>query len=65
MALVVFLFVKEINHLRKPKAEPTPAAPTTKICPYCMSEIDVKATRCPHCTSKLEGFQIDPAELNS
>ena len=61
MALVVFLFVKEINHLRKP----TPATPTTKICPYCMSEIDVKATRCPHCTSKLEGFQIDPAELNS
>ena len=63
MALVVFLFVKEINHLRKPKEEPAPAAPTTKICPYCMSEIDVKATRCPHCTSKLEGFQIDPAEL--
>lgn len=29
-----------------------------------MSEIDVKATRCPHCTSKLEGFRIDPAELN-
>ena len=51
--------------LRLPQVEPTPAAPTTKICPYCMSEIDVKATRCPHCTSKLEGFQIDPAELNS
>ena len=30
-----------------------PAAPTTKKCPFCMSEIDIKATRCPHCTSQL------------
>ena len=29
-------------------------APTTKKCPYCCSEIDIKATRCPHCTSVLE-----------
>ena len=50
MALVVFLFVKEINHLRKPK-ETVPAEPTTKKCPYCLSEIDIKATRCPHCTT--------------
>ena len=27
--------------------------PTTKLCPYCLSEINVKATRCPHCTSSL------------
>ena len=65
MAFVFFFFVKEINLLRKPKQDSAPAAPTTKICPYCMSEIDIKATRCPHCTSKLEGFQIDPAELNA
>ncbi len=64
MALVVFLFVKEVNHLRKPK-ETAPAAPSTKKCPYCMSEIDIQATRCPHCTSKLEGFRIDPKELNA
>ena len=28
--------------------------PTTKVCPYCKSEIDMAATRCPHCTSVLE-----------
>ena len=28
--------------------------PTTKTCPYCLSEINVKATRCPHCTSELK-----------
>lgn len=31
--------------------------PTTKLCPYCLSEIPFKATRCPHCTTKLEGFK--------
>ena len=28
----------------------------TKVCPYCQSEIAIKAVRCPHCTTKLEGF---------
>lgn len=32
----------------------TPAEPATKICPYCYSEINFKATKCPHCTSSLE-----------
>ena len=32
---------------------PFPTAPTTKKCPYCKSEIDIDATRCPHCTSEL------------
>ena len=32
----------------------TPEIPTTKICPYCLSEINYKAKRCPHCTSILE-----------
>ena len=36
------------------KVEEAPAAPTTKKCNYCMSEIDINATRCPHCTSVLE-----------
>ena len=62
MALVVFLFVKEINHLRKPKAEPAPAAPTTKICPYCMSEIPIAATRCAYCTSELPAEDTDKEE---
>lgn len=51
MAFVVFLFVKGMNTLRR-KNE-TPAEPTTKKCPFCQSEIAIEATRCPHCTSKL------------
>ncbi len=38
---------------KKKKEEPKPE-PTTKICPYCLSEINIKASRCPHCTSILE-----------
>lgn len=57
-ALVIFLLLKAINTLteklsRKQEAQEA-AAPTTKKCPYCMSEIDIQATRCPHCTSVLE-----------
>lgn len=54
-AFVIFLLIKAINKLqslRKPTEE-TPAAPTTKSCPFCCSEIDTNATRCPHCTSEL------------
>ena len=58
IALVVFLMVKMINNVRKKaerkKAEEEVAAPTTKVCPYCKSEISIEATRCPHCTSILE-----------
>ncbi|SFG48231.1 large conductance mechanosensitive channel protein MscL [Oribacterium sp. WCC10] len=64
MAFVVFMFVKAMNKLRKQQAE-APAPATTKECPYCKSEIKIEATRCPNCTSKLEGFKIDPAELNA
>ena len=58
MAFVIFLLVKTINKvmtLGKKKEEAVEAA-TTKDCPYCKSEIAVDATRCPHCTSKLEGY---------
>ena len=54
IALVLFLLIKAINSLHRKKEE-APAPVTTKTCPYCMSEIDVKAVRCPHCTSQLEG----------
>lgn len=37
---------------KKKKEEPKPE-PTTKLCPYCLSEINIKASRCPHCTSNL------------
>lgn len=50
VGLVIFLLIRAINRLKKPAAE---AAPSTKDCPYCFSPIDLKATRCPHCTSQL------------
>lgn len=53
IALVLFLLVKGINRLRR-KPEEKPAEPTTKACPFCKTEIDLHATRCPHCTSQLE-----------
>ena len=55
MAFIIFLMVKGINkvsNLGKKKEEPAPAAPTTKVCPFCKSEIAIDATRCPHCTSE-------------
>jgi len=55
MAFVVFLLVKGINKLRTINEKPeAPATPTTKKCPYCLSEIAIEATRCPHCTSELK-----------
>ncbi len=53
-AFVIFLFVKFIAKLRTKDEAPAPAAPTTKICPYCMSEIKIEAVKCPHCTSDLQ-----------
>lgn len=53
-AFVIFCLVKFINKLGdKMKKEEAPAAPTTKKCPYCKSDIAIDATRCPHCTSEL------------
>ncbi len=57
MAFILFIMVKGINKmmtLGKKKEEEAPAAPTTKKCPFCMSEIAIEATRCPHCTSVIE-----------
>ena len=52
VALVVFLLVRAINRLYSPKAA-APAAPTTKECSFCYTDISLKATRCPNCTSQL------------
>ncbi len=56
VALCIFLVIKAINKAKdmKKKPEEAPAAPTTKKCPFCQSEIDIKATRCPHCTSEIK-----------
>ncbi|MGI6181261.1 MAG: large conductance mechanosensitive channel protein MscL [Agathobaculum sp.] len=54
LALILFCMVKAVNKLasRGKKAE-APAAPTTKKCPYCLSEIPLGATKCAHCASEL------------
>ena len=57
VAFALFMVVKAVNKassLHKKEEEAKPAAPATKTCPYCMSEIPLAATRCPHCTSQLE-----------
>lgn len=54
VALVIFIIFKKILVSHK-KIEEAPAPePTEKECPYCMSTINIKATRCPHCTSELK-----------
>ena len=56
-AFALFFVVKFINGIRnigKKKEEEAPAAPTTKVCPYCKSEIAIDATKCAHCTSDVE-----------
>ena len=50
VAFVIFLIVRQINRWNRPAPV---AAPTTKECPYCYSQISPKATRCPGCTSEL------------
>jgi large conductance mechanosensitive channel len=58
VALVLFFVVKGMNTMRraadKKKAAAPPAAPTTKECPKCFSTINIKASRCPNCTSEVK-----------
>ena len=53
VAFAVFLLIRNINRLKRQEEAP-PAVPTTKECPYCISTIPIKATRCSHCTSELK-----------
>lgn len=53
IAFVIFIIVKGANAAKKKEPASAPAEPTTKECPFCFTEISIKATRCPHCTSKL------------
>jgi large conductance mechanosensitive channel len=53
VAFVLFAMIKAMNKLRK-EPEAVEEDPTTKVCPFCKSEIPIEATRCPHCTSQLE-----------
>jgi large conductance mechanosensitive channel len=53
IAFSVFFIIKQINALKK-KELAVPASPVMKDCPYCLSAIPIKASRCPHCTSDLK-----------
>ena len=52
IAFIMFLIVKAVTKMEKPKVA---AAPTTKTCPYCKTDIPIDAVRCPHCTAELPG----------
>jgi len=59
----IFLLVKLINKLNDRMKKPVAAAPpTTKKCPYCLSEISIEATRCPFCTSEQPEPELEPNE---
>ena len=54
MAFIIFLIVKAVNKMMSiGKKEEAPAPPSTQICPFCKSEIDIEAVKCPHCTSDI------------
>ncbi len=53
IALILFFLIKGINKLLSIGKKKEEEAPKTKKCDYCKSEIDIEATRCPHCTAKL------------
>ena len=54
VAFVIFMFIRGINRLHLIHAPAPIPAPPTKACPYCITDIPLQATRCPHCTSNLE-----------
>ncbi len=53
VAFVIFLVIRNVNKLKREKEAAPPPDPTTKECPFCLSSVAIKATRCAHCTSEL------------
>jgi large conductance mechanosensitive channel len=51
IAFAIFLIIRQINRMQRPAPA---AAPTTKDCPYCLSAVPLKATKCAHCTAELK-----------
>ncbi|HOP06387.1 MAG TPA: large conductance mechanosensitive channel protein MscL [candidate division Zixibacteria bacterium] len=54
VAFAIFILVKNINRLKRQEAPAPEPVPTTKECPHCFSTINIKAKRCPFCTSNVE-----------
>ena len=55
MAFILFCLMRSVNKaMSLGKKKEAPSEPTTKTCPYCLSEIPIKATKCAHCTSDVE-----------
>ncbi len=54
VAFVIFMLIRMVNRMRRAAEKPKEAAATTKECPFCLSSVPIKATRCPHCTSELK-----------
>ena len=57
IAFTMFIFLRYTFNKRS-KVTDAPKSPTSKKCPYCITEIDIKASRCPHCTSILEENEV-------
>lgn len=53
VAFALFLMIRSMNRMQR-KAAAVPAEPTTKECPFCFTQIPIKAVRCPHCTTELK-----------
>lgn len=55
IAFIIFLIVKSANKAKEASAkkEEVEEEATTKVCPFCKTEIDIEATKCPHCTSDI------------
>lgn len=54
MAFILFLLIKGTNRLMSVGKKKENTTPTTKMCPFCRSEVHIEATKCPHCTSTIE-----------
>jgi large conductance mechanosensitive channel len=50
VGFAIFILVRQVNRLKR---QAPAAAPVTRECPFCFTDIPIKATRCPHCTSAL------------
>lgn len=60
-AVIFFLVIKPLNWLQSRGKQALPPDPTTRECPYCISEIPIQATRCAFCTQEVPAVEAAPA----